>query len=166
MQGFSGKILPEGLEIFAENRRLDLAISSNPGITFAPRTEMTDWCGSLKDVKMEVNRDGGRFEKKSPKICMRRKRDLSESVERQIPHKGCMSVSERLNTFRWEGTGILPGLPSVGDGLVHLWNGRSYTVPAFRKMEQLKKVHWNLRKSTSWHEHKRNGPHVISLNKV
>lgn len=25
MQGFSGKILPEGLEIFAENRRLDLA---------------------------------------------------------------------------------------------------------------------------------------------
>lgn len=25
MQGFSGKILPEGLEIFPENRRLDLA---------------------------------------------------------------------------------------------------------------------------------------------
>ena len=25
MQGFSGKILPAGLEIFAENRRLDLA---------------------------------------------------------------------------------------------------------------------------------------------
>jgi len=41
MQGFSGKILPKGLEIFPENRRLDLAFPSNPGITFAPRTEMT-----------------------------------------------------------------------------------------------------------------------------
>ena len=44
-----------------------------------------------------------------------------------------MFVSERLNTFRWEGTDILPGLPSVGDGLVHLWNGRSCTVPDFQK---------------------------------
>ncbi|ERI82170.1 hypothetical protein HMPREF1981_02679 [Bacteroides pyogenes F0041] len=35
--------------------------------------------------------------------------------------------------------GILPGLPSVGDGLAHSWDGRSYTVPAFRKMERLKK---------------------------
>ena len=41
MQGFSVKILPAGLEIFTENRRLDLAFTSNPGITFAPRTEMT-----------------------------------------------------------------------------------------------------------------------------
>jgi len=41
MQGFSGKILPTGLEIFPENRRLDLAFLSNPGVTFAPRTEMT-----------------------------------------------------------------------------------------------------------------------------
>ena len=38
---FSGKILPAGLEIFPENRRLDLAFPSNPGVTFAPRTEMT-----------------------------------------------------------------------------------------------------------------------------
>ena len=29
------------VEISAENRRLDLAFPSNPGITFAPRTEMT-----------------------------------------------------------------------------------------------------------------------------
>jgi len=41
MQGFSGKILPK-VEIFVENRRLDLAFPSNPGITFAPRTKMTD----------------------------------------------------------------------------------------------------------------------------
>jgi len=41
MQGFSGKILPTGLEIFPENRRLDLVFPSNPGVTFAPRTEMT-----------------------------------------------------------------------------------------------------------------------------
>ena len=33
---FFGEILPEGLEISAENRRLDLAFPSNPGITFAP----------------------------------------------------------------------------------------------------------------------------------
>ena len=38
---FSGKILPAGLEIFPENRRLDLAFPSNPGVTFAPITEMT-----------------------------------------------------------------------------------------------------------------------------
>ena len=41
MQGFSGKILPKGLEIFPENKRLDLAFPSNPGVTFAPRTKMT-----------------------------------------------------------------------------------------------------------------------------
>ena len=35
MQGFSVKILPAGLEIFTENRMLDLAFPSNPGITFA-----------------------------------------------------------------------------------------------------------------------------------
>ena len=39
---FCMKILPAGLEIFTENRRLDLAFPSNPGITFAPRTKMTD----------------------------------------------------------------------------------------------------------------------------
>ena len=39
--GFSGKILPERLEIFPENRRLDLAFPYNPGVTFAPSTKMT-----------------------------------------------------------------------------------------------------------------------------
>ena len=67
MQGFSGKILPAGLEIFSENRRLDLAFPSNPGITFASRTEMTAWCGSLKDAKMEVNGSGGRLDRKTSK---------------------------------------------------------------------------------------------------
>ena len=38
---FFGKILPEGLEIFPENRRLDLAFPYNPGVTFAPSTKMT-----------------------------------------------------------------------------------------------------------------------------
>jgi hypothetical protein len=67
MQGFSGKILPKGLEIFPENRRLDLAFPSNPGITFAPRTEMTAWCGSLKGAKMEVNESRGRLYRKLQK---------------------------------------------------------------------------------------------------
>lgn len=143
MQGFSGKILPEGLEIFAENRRLDLAFPSNPGITFAPRTEMTDWCGSLKDVKMEVNKGGGRFEKNLLKSVWEEKGTCLKTWNGK-PHKGCMSISERLNTFRREDMGILPGLPSVGDGLAHLLDGRSYMVPAFRKMERLKKeAHWS-----------------------
>ena len=38
---FFGKILPERLEIFPENRRLDLAFPYNPGVTFAPSTKMT-----------------------------------------------------------------------------------------------------------------------------
>ena len=156
MQGFSGKILPK-VEIFAENRRLDLAFPSNPGITFAPRTKMTDWCGSPEDIKMEVNKGGGRFEKNLLKSVWEEKETCLKTWNGK-PHKGCMYVSERLNTFRREGTGILPGLPSVGDGLDHPWDGRSCTVPDFKKMERLKKkAHWNPRKSISWHEHKRNG---------
>ena len=38
---FREKYYPQGWRIFPENRRLDLAFPSNPGITFAPRTEMT-----------------------------------------------------------------------------------------------------------------------------
>jgi hypothetical protein len=64
---FSGKILPAGLEIFPENRRLDLAFPSNPGVTFAPRTEMTVWCGPLKGAKMEVNGSRGRLDRKLQK---------------------------------------------------------------------------------------------------
>lgn len=37
---FREKYYPQGWR-FSENRRLDLAFPSNPGITFAPRTEMT-----------------------------------------------------------------------------------------------------------------------------
>ena len=78
MQGFSGKILPAGLEISAENRRLDLAFPSNPGITFAPRTEMTAWCGSLKGAEMEVNGSGGRLDRKTSK---------EKSVKKRSPQK-------------------------------------------------------------------------------
>ena len=67
MQGFSGKILPAGLEIFSENRRLDLAFPYNPGVTFAPSTKMTAWCGSLKGAKMEVNGSRGRLDRKTSK---------------------------------------------------------------------------------------------------
>ncbi len=42
---------------------------------------------------------------------------MAEKRGMAIPYKGCMPVSDRLNTFRRGGTGILPGLPSVGDGL-------------------------------------------------
>ena len=38
---FREKYYPQGWRFFPKNRRLDLAFPSNPGITFAPRTEMT-----------------------------------------------------------------------------------------------------------------------------
>ena len=87
MQGFSGKILPAGLEIFPENRRLDLAFPSNPGITFAPRTEMTAWCGvterrenggkrKWRQIRQE-NFKGEIREKKKPK----RKRNIAGNMK-------------------------------------------------------------------------------------
>ena len=39
---FREKYYPQGWRFFPKNRRLDLAFPSNPGITFAPRTKMTD----------------------------------------------------------------------------------------------------------------------------
>ena len=53
--------------IFPENRRLDLAFPYNPGVTFAPSTKMTAWCGSLKGAKMEVNGSRGRLDRKTSK---------------------------------------------------------------------------------------------------
>ena len=98
MQGFSVKILPAGLEIFTENRRLDLAFPSNPGITFAPRTEMTAWCGSLKGAKMEVNENRGRLCRKKLQGKIRKKKnhqkekDITGSVKRANHYKGSMIV--------------------------------------------------------------------------
>ena len=94
MQGFSGKILPAGLEIFSENRRLDLAFPSNPGITFAPRTEMTAWCGSLKDAKMEVNGSGGRLDRKTSK---------EKSVKKRNPQKEKKGHSRKRETGQTTG---------------------------------------------------------------
>ena len=39
---FRSKYYPQGWRFLPKNRRLDLAFPSNPGITFAPRTKMTD----------------------------------------------------------------------------------------------------------------------------
>ena len=90
MQGFSGKILPTGLEIFPENRRLDLAFPSNPRVTFAPRTEMTAWCGPLKGAKMEVNGSRGRLDRKLQKRNpwkkeVPQKKDIAGSVKPSKP---------------------------------------------------------------------------------
>ena len=80
MQGFSGKILPAGVEIFSGNRRLDLAFPYHPGITFAPRTKMTARCDKRKDVKMEVNGNGGGLGRK----------DFTEKSGREVLLKGSM----------------------------------------------------------------------------
>lgn len=44
MQGFGGKYYPQGLEIFTQTERLDLAEAYNPGYIFAPQNgnDITD----------------------------------------------------------------------------------------------------------------------------
>ena len=117
MQGFSVKILPAGLEIFTGNRRLDLAFPSNPGITFAPRTEMTDWCGSLKGAKMEVNENRGRLGRKNfRRKSVKRGNRLKEKKLHRKREKGTPPTKEvclfpiRRNLFSRVATSILPGL--------------------------------------------------------
>ena len=172
MQGFSGKILPAGLEIFSENRRLDLAFPSNPGVTFAPRTKMTAWCGPLKGAKMEVNGSGGRLDRKTSKEKsvkkgkrQKEKEHQPEAWNRANHRQGSMilsvwpSVSGRTDKI------ILPGLPAVCDGLFHLWIGRSDTAFRLRHKGTAKKeIVCEPVKAPLWHKHKRNGPCIISLN--
>ena len=175
MQGFSGKILPAGLEIFSENRRLDLAFPSNPGITFAPRTEMTAWCGSLKDAKMEVNGSGGRlgrknFRRKSVKKEPRKREKTSpEAWKGQVPTKEVWMFPIRWNLFCRTATVILPDLPAVCDCLFHSWGRLTHSAFTFRlrhKRSSKKKNHLKPRKSTSWHRRKRkrhcNSRHTIA----
>ena len=171
MQGFSGKILPAGLEIFAENRRLDLAFPSNPGITFAPRTEMTAWCGSLKGAKMEVNENRGwlgrknfrekSVKKESPKGKRHhRKREKGKPLQRKYD---CFPIRQDLSSRAT--TIILPGLPAVGDGLFHLWaNGHTRLSASGSKEQRKRKIIWKTVKAPLRHKHKRNGPCLISLN--
>ena len=60
---------------------------------------------------------------------------------------------------------ILSGLPAVGDGLFHLWSGRSCTAFRFRlKWTAKKKNRQKSVKAPLWHKRKRNGPCIISLN--
>lgn len=67
---FFGKIRPAGLEIFPENRRLDLAFPSIPEITFAARTEMAAKCGcwkaqKLRETKIEADPEKN-FKERNP----------------------------------------------------------------------------------------------------
>ena len=172
MQGFSVKILPAGLEIFTENRRLDLAFPSNPGITFAPRTEMTAWCGSLKGAKMEVNENRGwlgrknfrekSVKKESPKGKRHhRKREKGKPLQRKYD---CFPIRQDLSSRAT--TIILPGLPAVCGYLFHSWGRRTHSAFTFRFRQkgQRKKNHLKTRKSTSWHRRKRKGHCFICLN--
>ena len=60
---------------------------------------------------------------------------------------------------------ILSGLPAVGDGLFHLWSGRSCTAFRFRlKWTAKKRNRQKSVKAPLWHKRKRNGPCIISLN--
>ena len=143
MQGFSGKILPAGLEIFAENRRLDLAFPSNPGITFAPRTEMTAWCGvterrenggkrKWRQIRQE-NFKGEIREKKKPK----RKRNIAGNMKPANHLQGSMvylSVQTRL-------VGRINHSSQFacrGDGLCHSWASGHIQLSAYGSKEPQK----------------------------
>ena len=165
MQGFSVKILPAGLEIFTENRRLDLAFPSNPGITFAPRTEMTAWCGSLKGAKMEVNENRGRlgrknFRRKFVKGGNRLKeKDFTGSVKRANNDKGSMLVSDPTEL-------VQPGGNKHSSRFVRLcaaacfihgagWHTLHSLSASGKRNNEKKKNHLKPRKSTSWHRRKK-----------
>ena len=176
MQGFSGKILPAGLEIFSENRRLDLAFPSNPGITFAPRTEMTAWCGSLKGAKMEVNENRGRlgrinFRRKSVKRGNHQKKKMTspEAWNGQTPSKEVCLFPIRRNLFSRVATSILPGLsgcvrPPVSfmgqaDALGNL-------SASGKRNNEKRKIIWNPVKAPLGIGAKRKRHSIISLNIV
>ena len=172
MQGFSGKILPAGLEIFSENRRLDLAFPFNPGITFAPRTKMTAWCGSLKDAKMEVNGSGGRLDRKTSKEksvkkgkrqkekghCRRRETGQTTGKEVWFYMSGRACTVGRIKSF------FPVCLPCVTACSIYGSGGQT-RLSAYGSKEQWKKKNRQKPvKAPLWHKHKRNGPCIISLN--
>ena len=154
MQVFSGKILPEGLEIFPENRRLDLAFPSNPGVTFAPRTKMTAWCGPLKGAKMEVNGSRGRLDRKLQKRNPWKKevppkKDIVGSVKPGKPPARKYGLSVCPNSFGRADKSFFPVCLPWGR-LVPFMGKRSYTAFRFRlKRTAKKKNHLKNRKSTS-----------------
>ena len=62
---------------------------------------------------------------------------------------------------------ILPGLPAVGDGLLHLWTSGHTRLSASDSKEQRKrKIIWKAVKAPLWHKHKRYGLRVISLKRL
>ena len=155
MQGFSGKILPKGLEIFPENRRLDLAFPSNPGVTFAPRTEMTAWCGSLKGAKMEVNGSRGRLDRKLQKRNPWKQEAPNKkehSRQRETGQTTCKEVWFYLSgqTCRGGQIKFSSRFACCGWRLVTFMDKRSYTAFRFRLKRTAKmKNHLKSRKSTS-----------------
>ena len=165
MQGFSGKILPAGLEIFTENRRLDLAFPSNPGITFAPRTEMTTWCAP------ERRENGGKRkwrqirQENFKREIRKREMDTAGSMKPGKPPSGKYDFVCLAERVRSDIQNHSSGLPAVCDGLFHSWIGRSHTAFRLRlKGTAKKKNRQKPVKAPLWHKHKRNGPCIISLN--
>ena len=79
--------------------------------------------------------------------------------------QGSMVLSVRPDVSGRVDKIILPGLPAVGDGLLHLWTSGHTRLSASGSKEQRKrKIIWKAVKAPLWHKHKRNGPCLISLN--
>ena len=177
MQGFPVKILPAGLEIFTENRRLDLAFPSYPGITFAPRTEMTAWCGSLKGAKMEVNENRGRLGRKKLQEKIRKKRkppkekDITGSVKRANPAKGSMLVSNPTELVQPSGNKHSSWFVRLCAAACFIhgagWRTlHSLSASGKRKNNEKRKIIWNPVKAPLGIGAKRKRHSIISLNIV
>ena len=64
MQGFGGKYYPQGLEIFTQTERLDLAEAYKPGYIFAPQNGNNITDAMYGDV------NGGVTEKRQTKYIL------------------------------------------------------------------------------------------------
>ena len=176
MQGFSVKILPAGLEIFTENRRLDLAFPSNPGITFAPRTEMTAWCGSLKGAKMEVNENRGRLCRKKLQGKIRKKKnhqkekDITGSVKRANHNKGSMIVSDPTELVQPGGNNHSSRFVRLCVGACFIHGAGWHTLHSLsasgKRNNEKRKIIWNPVKAPLGIGAKRKRHSIISLNIV
>ena len=102
--------------------------------------------------------------RKSPKICMRRKRDLSENVEWQTVQGMYVHIwaAEYFQAGRY---GHSSRFAFRGWRLVPFMGERSHTTFRFRlKGLAKRKIYKKSVKAPLWHKPKRNGPCFISLN--
>lgn len=170
MQGFSGKILPEGLEIFPENRRLDLAFPLKSRNYLCAQNE-NDYLMRLTERRKnggkrkwrQIGKKKNFREKSVIKEISKRKWHCRERETGQTTGKEVW-VSVWLNSFgrtdahssRFACCGWRLA-PFMGRAVAH-----GFPLPV--QMNRKRKIIWKPVKAPLWHKHKRNGLCTISLN--